>query len=168
MNASPPSDEMVELQPKSNEREALLVELLRENDVACPLCGYNLRGLTKATCPECKQALELTVGMRHLRMGWFLLAITPGMFSGIAAVLLTTVLLIALILEGTSGGGPPYSIYATVAFGWASGVFAVLLAFRRQRFLIMTPTKQRFCAILIWVIHIGWFAMFILLAIFGW
>lgn len=30
-----------------------LVALLREHDLACPGCGYNLRGLTGKKCPEC-------------------------------------------------------------------------------------------------------------------
>jgi hypothetical protein len=32
---------------------------LAEHDVACPACGYNLRGLTGMTCPECGSPVEL-------------------------------------------------------------------------------------------------------------
>lgn len=30
-----------------------LAEFLKENDVPCTSCGYNLRGCTSTTCPEC-------------------------------------------------------------------------------------------------------------------
>jgi hypothetical protein len=50
---------MIETNP-SNE-DALLKAYLAERDVPCRLCGYNLRGLQRATCPECKQALILGV-----------------------------------------------------------------------------------------------------------
>ncbi len=36
-----------------------LAVYLAERDVPCPGCGYNLRGLTEATCPECAQQLHL-------------------------------------------------------------------------------------------------------------
>jgi hypothetical protein len=42
--------------------EALLVAFLSDRDVVCPLCSYNLRGLTHPRCPECGQELRLTVG----------------------------------------------------------------------------------------------------------
>lgn len=38
-----------------------LVEFMRQRDVACPSCAYNLRNLTAITCPECGTALVLGV-----------------------------------------------------------------------------------------------------------
>lgn len=40
-----------------------LTLFLAENDVSCPnpKCGFNLRGLKDATCPECRESLSLTV-----------------------------------------------------------------------------------------------------------
>lgn len=39
----------------------LLIAFLAANDAPCPGCGYNLRGLAGATCPECGEAVELDV-----------------------------------------------------------------------------------------------------------
>lgn len=41
-----------------------LTLFLAENDVPCPnpKCGFNLRGLKDATCPECRESLVLNVG----------------------------------------------------------------------------------------------------------
>ncbi|MCA9297894.1 MAG: hypothetical protein KDA28_02440, partial [Phycisphaerales bacterium] len=36
-------------------------DFLKDHDVACPSCGYNLRDLTSETCPECRFHLELSV-----------------------------------------------------------------------------------------------------------
>ena len=40
-----------------------LALFLAEHDVPCPnpKCGFNLRGLKHATCPECREPLSLTV-----------------------------------------------------------------------------------------------------------
>ena len=40
-----------------------LTRWLADRDVPCPLCGYNLRGLTGDRCPECGQPLRLSVAL---------------------------------------------------------------------------------------------------------
>ena len=68
--------------------QEMLLDFLREHDASCPLCGYNLKALTRPICPECGQELVLTVGAARLRLGWLMAAVAPGFFSGIAAVFL--------------------------------------------------------------------------------
>lgn len=51
---------------------AALRAYLAERDVACPSCGYNLRGLQSPACPECNQALKLQVGLAEPRIGHFI------------------------------------------------------------------------------------------------
>ncbi|MCE7973090.1 MAG: hypothetical protein DYG92_02010 [Leptolyngbya sp. PLA1] len=46
------------------DRDPLLAAFLAEHDVACPNCGYNLRGLDKPRCPECGVTLTVTVTLR--------------------------------------------------------------------------------------------------------
>ena len=43
--------------------DADLVAWLRDRDVPCPLCGYNLRRLAMPRCPECGQPLRLGVSL---------------------------------------------------------------------------------------------------------
>ena len=39
--------------------DRLLIEYLRQHDVPCPRCRYNLRRAPEARCPECGQVLRL-------------------------------------------------------------------------------------------------------------
>jgi hypothetical protein len=48
---------------------AFLLKYLETHDAVCPLCRYNLRGLTVPRCPECGREVRLAVGLTepHLR-----------------------------------------------------------------------------------------------------
>jgi len=41
--------------------DIVLIDWLKDRDAACPLCAYNIRGLTTPRCPECGQVLRLSV-----------------------------------------------------------------------------------------------------------
>ena len=43
--------------------DADLVGWLQTRHVPCPLCGYDLNGLTTPRCPECGQSLQLGVSL---------------------------------------------------------------------------------------------------------
>src|SRR4051812_34065855 len=72
-------------QAATTRAQEMLLDFLREHEATCPLCGYNLKALTRPICPECGQELALTVGAAHVRLGWLMAAVAPGFFSGIAA-----------------------------------------------------------------------------------
>ena len=58
---------MTDEAPVENEEETrLLAGFLATRDVKCPLCGYNLRGLTSGRCPECGGPLTVGVMSRVL------------------------------------------------------------------------------------------------------
>jgi hypothetical protein len=127
-----------------------LVEFLHDRDAPCPLCGYNLRGLTGDVCPECRQDLRLTVGVQHVRFGWFLAAVTPCLFSGIAAGLILILILAAM----ATGAGPlPPVVEVIELFGFASGAVGLALIARRHRFIQLQPHVQRNLAIAAWTLH---------------
>ena len=60
----------------------MLAQFLAERDEPCPSCGYSLRGLTTATCPECRQELRLRVGLVEPRMKLYLLGLV-GLSAGV-------------------------------------------------------------------------------------
>ena len=142
----------------ASRRQEMLLEFLRDQDAACPVCGYNVRSLTRPICPECKQELVLTVGALQLRLGWLLAAVAPGFFSGIAACFVCIPTL-AIYFEDDLFLLP---LVGGVLFGWCSGLFAIILAAKRNRFLAQTRTRQRWFALIIWMVHITAFVLLVI------
>jgi hypothetical protein len=149
--------------PTLRPRDIMLIDFLREHDAACPVCGYNVRALTRPICPECKQELTLTVGAARLRMGWLFAAVAPGFFSGIAACFMLVPIFGRLLF----GDGVLMAVPIMMdLFGWCSGIFAIILAIRgRNRFLAQSPARQRWFALIIWLIHIAALGLFILIGV---
>jgi hypothetical protein len=141
------------------DEEGLLLDFLRDRDVPCPLCGYNLRDLSACTCPECRETLALTVGLRKLRFGWLLVTVIPGFFSGIAAALVTVPMVVSLFFSANAPA--PWPIWATDAFGWLSGLTALVLVKYRYAFLRQPQATQRVWAVTLWLVHLGAFAALI-------
>jgi hypothetical protein len=141
----------------------LLLDFLRDHDAPCPLCGYNLKSLTRAVCPECGQDLVLTVGAAHVRLGWLMAAVAPGFFSGIAAVFV----LIPIIGRLAFGDGKWTPLLNALAlFGFSSGAFAITLAIKRHRFLAQPLSTRRTWAICIWLVHVAALALVLLIGFF--
>jgi hypothetical protein len=151
------SAEQVHEATVTDTQDIMLLDFLREHDAACPVCGYNLRALTRPVCPECRQELVLNVGVRRLGLAWLFVAIAPGFFSGIAAcfVLIPT---LAIFFED---GVLLLPLAGAVLFGWCSGVFAIIVAVRRHRFIAQSHTRQRWFALLIWFIHFAALVLFL-------
>ena len=138
--------------------QRMLLDFLREHDAACPVCGYNVRALTRPVCPECRHDLALTVGAVRPRLGWLLIALVPGFFSGITACFI----LIMIIARLTFGDGQwSLTLTSLDLFGLTSGAFAIILGIQRLRFMALPPAQQRLWAIIIWLIHIGAFVLLI-------
>ena len=137
--------------------QELLLDFLREHDAPCPVCGYNVRALTRPICPECRQELVLTVGATRLRLGWLFAAVAPGFFSGLAACFALIPTVAIYFEDGTLI--PP--LVGAVLFGWCSGLFAIILAVKRNRFIAQSRARQRWFALTIWLIHLAALVLFI-------
>jgi hypothetical protein len=140
----------------------MLLAFLRQHESPCPVCGYNLKALTRPVCPECGQELVLAVGAARLRFGWLFAAVAPGFFSGIAAVF---VLVPIVIVTFVAKIRPPLRFIAVDAFGWCSGVLAILLAANRLRFIAQPIARQRWQALAIWLAHVAALGLFIMAAV---
>jgi len=134
----------------------LLLTFVRNRDIHCPRCDYNLRNLTQPVCPECREELRLNIGVRRIRFGPLIICMAPGIFSGVAAFLISTALLIALLIGGrpAPGQGPPWPIFMMIGFGWLSVAFATALYFRRDVFLRIRIRHQLIMAGTVWLIHV--------------
>lgn len=149
--------------PTTTRAQDLLLNFLSDHEAACPLCGYNLKALTRPVCPECRHELGLTVGAPNLRLGWYLMTIAPGFFSGIATVFVTTMIIIHLVMIGSTWA----VITMMASFGWASGIAAIFLARKRGRvwFLSLPASRQRTIAVSTWLTHIAALGIIIMLGV---
>lgn len=74
-SSHPPLAEPVPPPIAGEEASALLLQYLATSDQPCPGCGYNLRGLTTARCPECNEALRLQAGLVEPKLAWFIVGV---------------------------------------------------------------------------------------------
>ena len=138
---------------------AHLLAWVKGRDVPCPVCGYNLRDLTRPVCPECRHDVHLTVGVLHPRLGWLFVALTPSMFSAVAAGLLLVPMTMMLLV----GGEPaPWPVVGAEVFGWVSAMAGLVLFLKRNLFLRLPAPIQGGWAVGIWVVHLLAFAGFVL------
>ena len=57
---------------KKEPSTSAITAALRDLDVRCQTCGYNLRGSTSDQCPECGVKLKLAIDSTDSRRGWWL------------------------------------------------------------------------------------------------
>ena len=116
--------------------QAILFAFLSEQDVSCPLCGYNLRGLRSPRCPECGRGVKLTVGISepYLR-AWVTLLVTTCASAGIGILLG-----LVLLFEKSSDG---LSFTNVVMFGFVVTIpFAALVVAIRRTFVRHPKSAQ--------------------------
>jgi hypothetical protein len=117
--------------PPTDDDFAILITWLRDRDVQCR-CGYNLRNLSSAHCPECGVRLRLTIAaVDDYVKAWFTCAAVACAAAGLGTVALT---LIARAVYHRSLYPMSASDVGLAVFFVASlPIAAVLLSFR-QRF----------------------------------
>ena len=75
--------------------EDLVQAYLRERDVLCPLCGYNLRNLTSPRCPECGERVELHIKLAEPKTAAWLAGVL-GLSAGLGFSVLFLLLVMCL------------------------------------------------------------------------
>ncbi len=154
--------------PPTLDLDRMLLDFVHGRDVACPQCGYNLRNLTTTTCPECKQALKMQVGVQRPPLLPFVLAIAPGIFGGLCAAVLVVMFSANFIANGGRLVGFPWQIALLDGFGWLSGLCTIGLVVGRHRFLAAPVPRQRAIAAAIWIGNILAVVLVLVLAmVFG-
>lgn len=139
--------------------DAALAAWLTNNDAACPVCSYNLRGLGLPRCPECSAPLHLCVGSDHLIAGpWVFAVLSFGLaigFDSVVAILMTIALVVGTIAEGPPPPGMLYVLVGILAGFYtlvALGVLGIWLLLRRRKaWLRQEPRRQWRLAAIIFV-----------------
>jgi hypothetical protein len=115
-----------------------LVSFLRERDAACPLCRYNLRGLTSTRCPECGRELELRIGLSEPRQGaWIMCTIAMAASAGIGVICA-----MGFMKYGMESIGSSDLKWFCAFFFLAAVPLAIALLLLRRRFLLLSAPLQ--------------------------
>jgi hypothetical protein len=115
----------------------LLQAYLADQDVPCPGCGYNLRGLTSGVCPECRHQLLLRVDLAEPAIGALIAALAPLLIMAGASALLV----VFVVVISTIDSPPPRGIALAVL--WTPLVFVVSFGAAAWR-LGQRKARQRF------------------------
>ena len=124
----------------------LLRSLLAARDIACPVCGYNLRAIVSPNCPECGAKLDLRIGSVDLKLGAWLVALL-ALAVGLG---FTSILGIVMAVSSVLYGGWDYVLPQLYVLGAASAVLGLglcLLIARRRKFWKRRRRFQRYTAV---------------------
>jgi hypothetical protein len=135
--------------PAERER-AWLLEYLRDRDVPCPLCGYNLRQLDSARCPECGREIRLSVNLAepYLR-AWLTTAIALCASAGMGVIVL---------MISFQEGLPPLRLPPSLVISLYSFMLSIPVAigalWGRRRFMRLGRRSQGLiaCAVVLFVV----------------
>ncbi len=122
--------------------DRLLLEFIHDRDTECPLCRYNLRGLTVPRCPECGKAIKLSVGLAEpFLIAWVAAFSASAPSAGVGLLFLTLV-----IRTGFPRNEP---ILFLVSFYWFLAMIPVSIALLiwRRKFLRLESGVQKRIAV---------------------
>ena len=151
------------------EHDARLRAHLAGHDEPCPMCEYNLRGLTGTVCPECGEALRLRVSLSEPKMAAYLcglLGLSLGVgFSG----LWFAFMVVAQLTFGAGVSRPPYWILAVLGSQFVIEALAMWVWLVRRRWIRRRSRDQRWALVAAaWGCTIGFAALFFMTAFSLW
>lgn len=110
----------MDTQPPSKDR-AELTAFLADRDALCPVCAYNLRGLTGEHCPECGRHLVLAVGTTEPKLGAFIVGLI-GLSGGLGFCGILLAYVAVFFLTRGFGGPDRESVFKLMAGAVACGL----------------------------------------------
>jgi hypothetical protein len=129
----------------ARQTDELLREYLRDRDVPCPSCGYNLRNLMTTVCPECRCHVLRLVFERAARSHvGFVAAICPSC----AMVCIGVVALVAGIVFGDIG-----DVMLILSFALLDAFVLTVLTVGAADFITLRWRPQLTTALALWIVH---------------
>lgn len=159
MNDLDPSSDIEAKQRVDPESE--VVAYLKGRSAPCPRCGYNLRDIPSAKCPECGEPLVLKVGSPRGQFGWLVVAMAPGCFSGVAATFVLVPIVMTIVTGASLKRNVPLPVLAADIFGFVSAASVLIMYRHRQTILSWSTRQQRLFALAVWGVHVLTFALFL-------
>jgi hypothetical protein len=121
----------------ANGDDELLIHYLRDRDIPCPQCEYNLRGLAMPRCPECGQALRLSVSLVEPYLkAWITLLTAVCAGSGLGCFF------ILLLLSQGWPRGEPWWLIVSIWVHILMIPLAGVVVFGRRRILRLARATQ--------------------------
>lgn len=122
--------------------ESVLQQFLAQRDLPCPVCKYNLRGLSSTSCPECGARLDLRIGSIDLKLGPWLVCVfavaLPIGFNSILSVIAT----IGAIYSAYWGSSDWIMLANVVTLTVLLASVLTLVVKRRSKFLQRSRSSQ--------------------------
>lgn len=128
------------------EASELLLAYLRDRDVPCPRCDYNLRNLTTTHCPECREELHLQVGVQRVQLHALIAFLIPGMGSGV----MLGIMIVMCIIHGL----PPREVLGVMAILLMSALLTLPALLNYRWFIGGKASIQWLAASMTWILHI--------------
>ncbi len=120
----------------------MLHAFLRDHDAPCPVCGYNLRGVTLSVCPECECPIELGVSSSSSYLGAWLLALLAFAMPLSFDLIIGTMMLIGVIMSAGENAEGVFLLVSLATLTMVSvGMLWVLVA-RKRDWLRMSRRRQ--------------------------
>jgi hypothetical protein len=120
-------------------RDALILRLLQEHEMACPVCSQLLRGMTTPRCTECGASIRLQLTAPEARMhAWLVAVIALALPFGFASMFG----LMLLVFGVATGSHEPGTVLLCFIVAALSGPALGVLLRRRHRFFGLNPTAQ--------------------------
>lgn len=140
----------------------MLCAYLADHDAPCPICGYNLRGVTLGVCPECECPIELGVSSSSSFLGAWLLALLafamPLSFDLLVGLMMT----VGVVMSGGENAEGVFLMVSLVTLTMVCvGMLWVLVA-RKRDWLRMSRRKQWRLA---WMMFAGVFLVHLLVGV---
>ncbi len=148
--------------PRAHDLDADIRVFLRGRSAPCPRCGYDLRDIQFAKCPECAEPLVLKLGSPRANFAWLIVAMVPGCFSGVAACFLAVPIVMTVGRSFPGGPGIPWPIIAADLFGFLSAASVVVMYRFRDRVMAKPTRWQAAFAGIMWLDHVVAFVLFLL------
>jgi len=107
----------------------------------------------------------LKIGSPRVRFGW--LAMAPGCFSGVAALVVMIPVALTVLRRSSPGQDAPWPIMVGDAFGFLSAASVWVMDRRRQRIMSWTAGRQGGFAWAVWGVHVFMFAVLVVALQYG-